>query len=204
MSKGVIILKKIKLSIALGIILSIVLNITGFALECDDIRDKVLRLHIIAASNSDEDQNLKYKVRDAVLLAGAEIFDGSVNIENAVEKITPRLEYLETVAEKTVKDNGFDYDVNVALSKEFFPTRTYEKATLPAGKYLALRVVIDSGEGKNWWCVMFPSLCLPAAVAQTDLDDVLDEKGVRIVEKNPKYEPRFKIIEWIEKLKNFK
>ncbi len=197
-------MKKIKLSIILGIVLSIVLNIAGFAKDCDDIRDKVLRLHVIAASNSESDQNLKYRVRDAVLSAGSEIFDGSVNIENAVEKITPRLSYLEKVAEKTVKENGFDYDVTVTLSNEYFPTRTYEKTTLPAGKYLALRVVIDSGEGQNWWCVMFPSLCLPAAKAQTDIDDVLDEKGVRIVEKNPKYEPRFKIIEWIEKIKSFK
>ncbi len=201
---GVIVMKtsqKIKLSLVLGIVFSLILNIVGFAAECDDIRKKVLRLHVVAASNSQDDQSLKYKVRDAVLKAGSDIFDGSVNVKNAVEKITPQMDYLKQVAEKTVKENGFAYNVSVELTNEFFPTRTYEKATLPAGKYLALKVVIHKGEGQNWWCVMFPSLCLPVALSRTGLDDVLDEKGVRIVERNPKYEPRFKIIEWIERVK---
>jgi stage II sporulation protein R len=179
-----------------------VLSIVGFASDCEDIRQSVLRLHVIAASDTDADQALKLKVRDAVLTAGADIFDGSVNVDNAIEKLTPRLHELESAAEKTVRENGCNYDVDVTLSREFFNTRTYEDITLPAGKYLAVRVVIDEGQGQNWWCVMFPSLCLSAARVHTDIDDVLDEKGVRIVEKNPRYEPRFKIIELIEKLKD--
>lgn len=194
--------QKIRLSVVIGIILSMVLSIVGFASDCEDIRQSVLRLHVIAASDTDADQALKLKVRDAVLTAGADIFDGSVNVDNAVEKLTPRLHELESAAEKTVRENGCDYDVDVTLSREFFNTRTYEDITLPAGKYLAVRVVIDEGQGQNWWCVMFPSLCLSAARVHTDIDDVLDEKGVRIVEKNPRYEPRFKIIELIEKLKD--
>ena len=194
--------QKIRLSVVIGIILSMVLSIVGFASDCEDIRQSVLRLHVIAASDTDADQALKLKVRDAVLTAGADIFDGSVNVNNAVEKLTPRLHELESAAEKTVRENGCDYDVDVTLSREFFNTRTYEDITLPAGKYLAVRVVIDEGQGQNWWCVMFPSLCLSAARVHTDIDDVLDEKGVRIVEKNPRYEPRFKIIELIEKLKD--
>ncbi len=194
--------QKIRLSIVIGIILSMVLSIVGFASDCEDIRQSVLRLHVIAASDTDADQALKLKVRDAVLTAGADIFDGSVNVDNAVEKLTPRLHELESAAEKTVRENGCNYDVDVTLSREFFNTRTYEDITLPAGKYLAVRVVIDEGQGQNWWCVMFPSLCLSAARVHTDIDDVLDEKGVRIVEKNPRYEPRFKIIELIEKLKD--
>ena len=194
--------QKIRLSVVIGIILSMVLSIVGFASDCEDIRQSVLRLHVIAASDTDADQALKLKVRDAVLTAGADIFDGSVNVNNAVEKLTPRLHELESAAEKTVRENGCDFDVDLTLSREFFNTRTYEDITLPAGKYLAVRVVIDEGQGQNWWCVMFPSLCLSAARVHTDIDDVLDEKGVRIVEKNPRYEPRFKIIELIEKLKD--
>ncbi len=195
--------RKIESAVIIGLVLSLVFNIAGFASDCEDIRENVLRLHVIAASDSEEDQSLKLKVRDTVLKAGADIFDGSVNVENALEKLTPQLEKLELAAENTVKENGFDYDVSVTLSREFFTTRTYENVTLPAGKYLAVRVVIQKGEGQNWWCVMFPSLCLPAAKVDTQIDDVLNENGVRIVEKNPRYEPRFKIVEWIEKFKSF-
>ncbi len=191
--------EKIRLSVVIGVILSFVISVVSFAATCDGIRKEVLRLHIIAASDSYDDQQLKLKVRDAVLKAGSDVFDGSVNIDNAVEKIEPRLDYLESVAEKTIKENGFDYNATVSLSKEFFATKTYKNVTLPAGKYLAVRVIIDKGEGKNWWCVMFPSLCLPAAVVKTEIDDVLDKNEVQLVSRNPKYEPRFKIVEIIEK-----
>lgn len=191
--------RKIAVSVALGVVLSLVVSIGGFAVTCDNIRREVLRLHVIAASDSEADQQLKLKVRDGVLTAGAEIFDGSVNVSNAVRKLTPELEKIEQTAENIVKENGFDYDVKVTLSREFFATRTYENVTLPAGKYLAVRVVIDEGQGKNWWCVMFPTLCLPAAVVKTEIDDVLNEKEAKLVSRNPKFEPRFKIVEIIEK-----
>lgn len=191
--------RKIAVSVALGVVLSLVVSIGGFAVTCDNIRREVLRLHVIAASDSEADQQLKLKVRDGVLTAGAEIFDGSVNVSNAVRKLTPELERIEHTAENIVKENGFDYDVKVTLSREFFATRTYENVTLPAGKYLAVKVVIDEGQGKNWWCVMFPTLCLPAAVVKTEIDDVLNEKEAKLVSRNPKFEPRFKIVEIIEK-----
>lgn len=191
--------RKIAVSVALGVVLSLVVSIGGFAVTCDNIRREVLRLHIIAASDSEADQQLKLKVRDGVLTAGAEVFDGSVNVSNAVRKLTPELGKIEHTAENIVKENGFDYDVKVTLSREFFATRTYENVTLPAGKYLAVKVVIDEGKGKNWWCVMFPTLCLPAAVVKTEIDDVLNEKEAKLVSRNPKFEPRFKIVEIIEK-----
>lgn len=194
--------KKIKLSVIISLILSIVLSTVSFAFACENIRENVLRLHVLAASDSEEDQQLKLKVRDALLKEGADIFDGSVNIENAARKIVPKIPRLEETAERIIRENGLDYDVKITLKKEFFATRTYEKITLPAGKYLALRVVIDSGKGHNWWCVMFPALCLPAARANTDVEAILGEKGTRLVSKNPKYEPRFKIIEIIEEIKN--
>lgn len=191
--------RKITISVALGVVMSIVVSVVSFAVTCNNIRQDVLRLHVIAASDNEADQQLKLKVRDGVLLAGAEVFDGSVNVENAVQKLTPELKKIEHTAENIVKENGFEYDVSVTLSREFFATRTYESVTLPAGKYLAVRVVIDEGKGKNWWCVMFPALCLPAATVKTELDDVLNEKEVQLVSRNPKFEPRFKIVEIIEK-----
>lgn len=194
-------LKKIRLALAIAIIFSIVFSIVSFAVTSDNIRQNVLRLHVIAASDSEEDQSLKLKVRDAVLKEGGSIFDGSVNIENAVEKITPQISTLEKTAERVVRENGFDYKVKITLARDFFPTRTYENVTLPAGRYLAVRVVIDKGQGHNWWCVMFPTLCLPAAKENVDVEAVLGKSGTRLVNKNPRYEPRFKIIEIFEELK---
>ena len=194
--------KKIKISVIFSIVFSIIFSTVSFAVTCENIRENVLRLHVLAASDSEEDQRLKLKVRDAILAESSDIFDGSVDMENAVERITPKLSEIQKTAEKVIRENGFDYSVKVSLKEEFFTTRTYDKTTLPAGRYLALRVVIDSGKGHNWWCVMFPALCLPAARANTDIEAVLGEKGTRLVSKNPKYEPRFKVIEIIEEIKN--
>ena len=178
------------------------LSTVSFDATCREVRGKVLRLHVIAASDSEKDQQLKLKVRDAILEKGAEIFDGSVDIENAVERITPQIGSLEHTAEEVIRKSGLDYTVKITIGEEYFGTRTYGKFTLPAGKYLALKVVIEKGKGHNWWCVMFPALCLPAARANTDVEAILGKKGLRLISKNPKYEPRFKIIEIIEEIRN--
>ena len=152
--------KKIKISVTVGIVVAILFSICSFAKTSEEIRSDVLRLHVIANSDTSVDQNLKLRLRDYILQEGKDIFNGSVNVENAVEKIEPVLPKLEKSAKAFVNQAGFDYDVKISLSKEYFTTRTYETVTLPAGKYLALRVVIGSGEGHNWWCVMFPPLCI--------------------------------------------
>lgn len=193
-------LKLFEISLLAGFLISIIFSITSFASTCNEIRTDVLRLHVIANSDSEKDQQLKLKVRDAVLTAGENIFDGSVTRENAEEKIRSEKEKLETAAKKVIEENGFDYDVEITVTEEFFNTRTYESVTLPAGKYMAVRVLIGESAGRNWWCVMFPPLCIPAS--QTDINLYLDEKEVKLVETNPKYEPRFKIVEIYESLKN--
>ena len=109
----------------------------SFDATCREVRGKVLRLHVIAASDSEKDQQLKLKVRDAILKKGAEIFDGSVDIENAVEKITPQIDLLEHTAEEVIRKNGLDYTVKITIGEEYFGTRTSGQFTLPAGKYLA-------------------------------------------------------------------
>ena len=161
----------------------------------------MLRLHVIANSDSSVDQNLKLRLRDYILEEGEDIFDGSVNVENAVKKIEPKLAELENSAETFVKNAGFDYDVKITLSNEYFTTRTYESVTLPAGKYLALRVVIGSGEGHNWWCVMFPPMCVPAADKKDEIENVFTDKEIKLVESKPKYEPRFKVVEIYEQIR---
>ncbi len=192
---------KIRISIAIGIVTAVIFSICSFAKTSEEIRSDVLRLHVIANSDSSVDQNLKLRLRDYILEEGEDIFDGSVNVENAVKKIEPKLAELENSAETFVKNAGFDYDVKITLSNEYFTTRTYESVTLPAGKYLALRVVIGSGEGHNWWCVMFPPMCVPAANKKDEIENVFTDKEIKLVESKPKYEPRFKVVEIYEQIR---
>lgn len=192
---------KIRISIAVGIVTAVIFSICSFAKTSEEIRSDVLRLHVIANSDSSVDQNLKLRLRDYILEEGEDIFDGSVNVENAVKKIEPKLAELENSAETFVKNAGFDYDVKITLSNEYFTTRTYESVTLPAGKYLALRVVIGSGEGHNWWCVMFPPMCVPAADKKDEIENVFTDKEIKLVESKPKYEPRFKVVEIYEQIR---
>lgn len=193
--------KKNKISVTVGIVVAILFSICSFAKTSEEIRSDVLRLHVIANSDTSVDQNLKLRLRDYILQEGKDIFNGSVNVENAVEKIEPVLPELEKSAKAFVNQAGFDYDVKITLSNEYFTTRTYETVTLPAGKYLALRVVIGSGEGHNWWCVMFPPMCVPAADKKDEIENVFSEKEIKLVESKPKYEPRFKVVEIYEQLK---
>ena len=192
---------KIRISIAIGIVTAVIFSICSFAKTSEEIRSDVLRLHVIANSDSSVDQNLKLRLRDYILEEGEDIFDGSVNVENAVKKIEPKLAELEKSAETFVKNAGFDYDVKITLSNEYFTTRTYESVTLPAGKYLALRVVIGSGGGNNWWCVMFPPMCVPAADKKDEIENVFTDKEIKLVESKPKYEPRFKVVEIYEQIR---
>ncbi len=196
-------MKKFKLfeiSLLAGFLLAIIFSITGFAKTCEEVRGDVLRLHVLANSDSEEDQTLKLKVRDAVLKAGKNIFDGSLTKENAEEKIEKEKDVLLKAAKKVIEENGYDYDVEISVTEEFFTTRTYKNITLPAGKYMAVRVLIGESKGRNWWCVMFPPLCIPAS--QPDINLFLSEEEVKLVESNPRYEIRFKVIEIYESIKN--
>lgn len=190
---------KIELSIFIAFIISLSLSTVSFSAKCDSVRDKMLRMHVIANSDTKEDQELKLKVRDAILEKGKEIFDGSVTRDDAIEKITPQIDILTETAKKVVKENGFDYDVKIKVCDEYFNTRVYDNSvTLPAGYYTAVTVRIGKAKGHNWWCVMFPPMCLPAATAECELSDVLDKGEVEIVESGEKYKLKFKIVEIYE------
>lgn len=192
---------RIEAAVLAGIIICCCLNITAFSEKCGSIRDKMLRMHVIANSDSAEDQALKLKVRDAVLAAGKEVFDGSVTADEAESKILPQTEELRKAALKTIKNEGYDYDVKITVASEYFSTRTYDNSvTLPAGYYTAVKVIIGEGKGKNWWCVMFPPMCLPAADAECSVEDVLTGGENEIVENGEKYKIKFKIVEWCESL----
>ena len=196
---------RIEISLLVALIICGVLNINAFSQQCESIREKMLRMHVIANSDSEEDQQLKLKVRDAVLLAGEKVFDGSITATEAEEKITPYIDYLENIALETIKNEGFDYNVKITVEKEYFNTRTYENSvTLPAGYYTAVKVIIGEGKGQNWWCVMFPPMCLPTAVAECEISDVLTDDETEIVTETEKYKFKFMIIEFFEEIFNDK
>ena len=128
-----------------------------------ELSDKVVRLHVLAHSDSEEDQALKQKVRDRILACAEPLLTGAADRREAEALLRGRLPELERMAAEEIRANGYDYAVTVELEDTVFPTREYEGFTLPAGKYLALRAVIGAGEGRNWWCVVFPPLCAAAS-----------------------------------------
>ncbi len=194
-------LKAIEISALAAFIFCLVATLS-FDSACDGIREKVLRLHVIANSDSPEDQSLKYQVRDAVLRDGRDAFSGSETAEGAGEKIRENLSLIRQAAAETVERNGYDYAVRIEIARTYFPTREYDGATLPAGYYNAVRVIIGEGKGKNWWCVMFPPLCLPAATeSEAGMEDVLDEKELDIVYSENRYKIKLWIVEKYYELK---
>lgn len=195
-------LRVAEISAAVGLVVAIVVSVVGFGAECADIRNDVVRLHILANSDSVEDQQVKLAVRDALLNSGKELFNGIVNVDNAEKCLESQKQELIETANAVLAENGFDYKTQIYLAEEYFTTREYEGFTLPAGEYLALKVVLGDGGGHNWWCVMFPPLCLPAASENTDIDAVFGEDGAELVQNRAKYEMRFKIIELFESIKS--
>lgn len=185
------------MAILLGLIFTISFSLMGFNYECEQISKSVLRLHVLANSDSEEDQNLKLAVRDKIIESSAHILDDSNDLENAEETVGKRLKFFEGIAQQVIYEHGYDYIAKAELLNMHFNTRHYENITLPAGNYDALRITIGEGKGKNWWCVMFPPMCLPAAEKSKELAQVLDEDQLEIVEGGSKYEIKFKFIEFI-------
>ena len=170
-----------------------------------EIYDTVVRLHVLANSDSEEDQTLKLAVRDAVLEAATPYLEGCTTQEEAIRSLMSHLTDLETVAAATISAEGYDYPVTVLLGEEDYPTRTYESCAFPAGTYVSLRVCIGEAEGQNWWCCLFPPLCLSAATAKADNEDAFiqvgltkDQYGIITETEKTKYKVRFKILEVIE------
>ncbi|MEG1615057.1 MAG: stage II sporulation protein R [Oscillospiraceae bacterium] len=192
--------KKIEISLLIAFVLTAAISISGFAANCNGIEHSVLRMHVIANSDKENDQKLKLKVRDAVLKEGSDVFSGATNVKEAQDKIEISQDRLLATAKRVVADEGYDYNVKIEIGKEYFNTRTYGNITLPAGQYNAVRIIIGEGAGKNWWCVMFPPMCLPGATQESEIDAVPKDGESRLVKSDPKIDARFKIVEIYEKL----
>lgn len=189
-------------SACIAFVLSVLFSMLPFEADCRDISNEVFRLHILANSDSGEDQALKLRVRDRVLARSEELFRSAKTKEEAEVLTARHLGELADTAAEEIADSGFDYPVRAELTKMFFETRRYGSYTLPAGEYDALRLVIGSGNGHNWWCVMYPSLCIGVASEQDEKarDALTEGQYDLITENNTVY--KFKIIELFEKLRS--
>lgn len=192
--------KNIETGILFGLICAIILSVAKFDVACEDLRHGVLRLHIIANSDSLEDQQLKLKVRDAILKNSDLIFDTACDLDSAILCAEENLQTITDEANKVIDDNGMDYGACALVGKTYFETREYEDFTLPAGEYTSLIVKLGKAEGKNWWCVVYPAVCLPAADG-ADLSESVSQKGTAVAKNPKKYIMRFKIVEWYENFK---
>ena len=176
----------------------------------NNLADSVFRLHVIANSDSEEDQNLKYKVRDS-LIEYMNTLTNNMNTKDEVIQIAKEhIQDFKNIAQNVVKENGNDYEVNIEIGNFSFPTKTYGDISFPAGFYDALKVEIGKAEGQNWWCVMFPPLCFVDVTSgvvpeesKENLEENLGDEEYSIIsdsEENGLTSIKFKIIEFFENI----
>lgn len=187
-------------------ILAVLIMSGALALQTQQrqLSEKLIRLHVVARSDSEHDQKVKLSVRDAVLARTREILDDCDDPRGALQGA---LTEIEAAAQEQLKSLGEDENVTVRLGKELFPTRDYETFSLPAGVYESLRVTIGEGAGHNWWCVVFPSICLTASMDELEqaaqTAGFTDSEIKLITEADDGFVLKFKLVELIQKLKNF-
>ena len=173
--------------------------------EQEALAGNVIRLHVIANSDLEEDQRLKLAVRDRILEYASGLYEPGDALETAHRRIEEHLTNLAAVGHAEVEKQGFDYTVTAALERVWFPTKTYTDFALPAGYYTAVRIVIGEGEGQNWWCVVFPPLCLGSAsetVDQAAAAGLFSQGDVALITgETQSYVIKFKAMEWWAKLK---
>ncbi len=184
--------------------LSVIYSVVPFQANCSGLYSNVFRLHILANSDSQADQELKLRVRDRVLNSTKQLFDSAENKYQAEKLVRDNLQSIANTAYREVLDNGSTYTVTAEVTKMYFTTRRYKNYTLPSGTYDALRITIGSGKGHNWWCVMYPSLCVAPDSGEADdrAKNALSENGYEVV-RNENTEYKFKIVEIFEKIRSF-
>ena len=202
---------QIKKLILLLILLSIYTFICAFSYVnavSSNIEDSVFRLHVIANSDSTEDQNLKYIVRDKVLEYINNISKNVSSKEDVIKMAQDNIDKIQTIAENTIKENGYNYCVKLAIGNYAFPTKTYGDISFPAGFYDALKIEIGEAKGQNWWCVMFPPLCfvdvssgiVPEESKEIIKENLLNEEYDLLSENNNDFKFKFKIVEMFQNI----
>lgn len=191
-------MKTYKIFLPLFMILTLTLSFfQPIIATSEDISNKILRLHILANSDSTEDQNLKLGLKNYFLENTSDLFLGKTLEEN-IEIAKKNTLTLEKLCNKFITESGYDYETKVIVDKEYFDTRVYDDFTLPAGVYNSIKIVIGEGSGHNWWCIVFPSVCLYSC--SESMSDYLTEEEMELISDG--YTPKFKIIEIYEKIKS--
>lgn len=197
--------KLIKLAVCI-LLVSFILEFAGIATDRQSLQQSVIRLHVVGASDSKEDQTVKLQVRDAVVRYVEAALEHVMTIEEAKSWLSENLPGIQDAANDVLQKLGLSDRAVVTLQSEAFPTRHYDTFSLPSGVYDALRVTIGEGQGRNWWCVVFPSLCLPAAGENTE--DVAAGAGfsqtlTNTVTQQDGYRVRFYLMDVLGKIENF-
>ena len=180
----------------------IFINIKNYVYAISNkLENNIFRLHIVANSNSQKDQELKLKIRDEIIKYIETIENNSKS--QVISNISNNLNVIKNIAQKTILENGFNYDVTVEIGKFYFPTKYYGNISLPAGDYDAIQIKIGNANGENWWCSLFPPLCFTDISSgiineqsEKDLKNNLNnEEFLLITSSSPKYKFKFKLIE---------
>ncbi len=193
--------KAFEWAVIFGFICAVFWSFADFDASCEELRHNVLRLHIVANSDSPTDQKLKLEIRDEILKESRKLFSADGDLEEAVKVAQNHIGDFEEIANGVIKEKGFSYKANVKIGNAFFETRVYDEFTLPGGNYRSLIINIGEAKGKNWWCVVFPGVCLPTD--GSGLEKSVGENGVEIAEESRDYVIRFKAVEIYEKIKKW-
>ena len=197
-------LYKWEIALALGFMIALLWGVTTAQAQ-EELADRVIRIHVIANSDSEEDQRLKLEVRDAVLELVAEAGEGVNDPAEMAQRLLPKLPELERAGEEVLRDRGCGDEVTATLTRCWFPTKHYSDFAFPAGEYTALRLAIGEGEGENWWCVAFPPLCVGAAAESIEnavsVGYFTQEQGALLTAQEGEYVLRFKSMELFGQIK---
>lgn len=191
-------------------------NLDAKTLKYDEVKNALIRFHVIANSDNDEDQQLKLKVKNRVIDYLYPYLSNSSSLDNSREIIKDNMDEVKRISKDVIKEEGYDYDVNLQLSRENFPDKSYGNIVLPQGNYEAFRIIIGKGQGRNWWCVMFPPLCfVDESKAEVEYDKVEEninnqqkdnveilnkDKNSSDIDSNDRIQIKFKFIEYIQNL----
>ena len=194
---------RLELAALIGLVITLgVSSVTGFMRDCAELRQEVLRIHILADSDQEVDQAVKLQVRDAVLEAINQDFSGDGTLEGTIACLEGEMDRIEETANEVLAEAGMPYQAKAELTEMYFTTREYERNgstfSMPAGRYQALRITLGSGEGHNWWCVAYPPMCIDAAV---EGQAAVVEREILDLGQTPVYKPKLALVEWVESLR---
>ena len=193
-------MKLIVKSLCTAFIIAVIYSVIPFQAQCENISNDVFRLHVLANSDSEYDQSIKLKVRDKVLEYSEDMFKNAASKEQAESLTAENLTNIEQIANNELKRLGCNYTAEAEIKNKYFTTSEYSDYTLQSGMYDALRITLGKGEGHNWWCVMYPSICLSAATEREDKAKQVYTDGEYQIVTNEQPEYKFKIVELFEQL----